>query len=482
MLLPILLSVIPILGGRSAEILPVGDMALLEESTLAVEGGVFTGAYSRMGFHHPGPFYFYLRYPLYLLSGWSHSSFYLTSALIAAISLVFSTVIIRRTSSYGNALIFTGLMSAFLFSISQSIWMSQWNPFVVIFPFILLATASAAAASGRPGLIWVAAAAASFVSQTHLGLLPSSLVLLVYTVVALSIGKKWKRSAVISSLAVIAALWAPVIYGELTSVHGRGNIQLILSSFTEGESSGATLHALSIWVQSVVPIESMILGSGMRNSFISPFRIMFILTAVRLILLSTALFLSWRRKTLFLFHIAAVTLILHITTLVSVFNVRGEIEQYLTTWMSVLSPLSWFAVAGCAVSCLSSSRWKKAGLNLLPIVAAVFALFSIRNQVLRNFSGDPLGYHSEAVELLLQQSWDLSLLNSSSQVLVEIQEDSLWPEMAGLALQLRKRGCIVSVQDEYLFMLHDFPQPFSPDKMLTLTGNGQFELTDPIDK
>src|SRR5258706_2457511 len=51
---------------QAAPYVPVGDLALIESYTIDASGGkLLVGAYSRFGWNHPGPAYFYLLAPFY---------------------------------------------------------------------------------------------------------------------------------------------------------------------------------------------------------------------------------------------------------------------------------------------------------------------------------------------------------------------------------------------------------------------------------
>ena len=53
------------------------DFAVTELYTdLATRGRLLVGPYSRFGWNHPGPFYFYLQAPLYALGGHKAASLY----------------------------------------------------------------------------------------------------------------------------------------------------------------------------------------------------------------------------------------------------------------------------------------------------------------------------------------------------------------------------------------------------------------------
>ena len=56
---------------RSAPVqYPVSDIAVTELYTrLAGHGELLVGPYSRYSWHHPGPFYFYVLWPFYAVSG-----------------------------------------------------------------------------------------------------------------------------------------------------------------------------------------------------------------------------------------------------------------------------------------------------------------------------------------------------------------------------------------------------------------------------
>jgi hypothetical protein len=57
-----------ILARRAQPAFPLADIAVLEIYTReALTGRLLVGPYSRMGWHHPGPLYFYLAAPIYAL-------------------------------------------------------------------------------------------------------------------------------------------------------------------------------------------------------------------------------------------------------------------------------------------------------------------------------------------------------------------------------------------------------------------------------
>ena len=65
-----------------------GDLAVLELGIFdAWDGERLIGPYSRFGWHHPGPLYFYLLLPIYALSRASACALFITSSLIGCAAL-----------------------------------------------------------------------------------------------------------------------------------------------------------------------------------------------------------------------------------------------------------------------------------------------------------------------------------------------------------------------------------------------------------
>ena len=118
MLAPVLLLLGAALTGRGmeADLPATGDYAALELYTrLAAQGRQLLGPYSRFGFHHPGPAYFYASVPLYVLTGERFAGILLTAALVHVVSIAF---ILRRLGRDGGmpALVAGALMLALFLS------------------------------------------------------------------------------------------------------------------------------------------------------------------------------------------------------------------------------------------------------------------------------------------------------------------------------------------------------------------------------
>lgn len=163
----------------------VGDGAVLEIYALhASRGALSVGPYSRFGWNHPGPVYFYALAPAYALSHYREAAL-LASVLI--LNLLVAAALVSVVTRYGGwphaAALVVWLAVYYLRPSAHDGWdfadllSSSWNPHAPLLPFALLLTLSAALAAGHIGVLPFIVVVASFVSQTHVAFLPMSLLI-----------------------------------------------------------------------------------------------------------------------------------------------------------------------------------------------------------------------------------------------------------------------------------------------------------------
>ena len=243
---------------QASPYVPVGDLALIESYTIdASDGKLLVGAYSRFGWHHPGPVYFYLLAPFYELSdrrtvALAAAALYINLASLLAIAWLLLSLRCGRL-----AVVSMTLTALYLFRV-QEILTSSWNPHVLVVPTLLLVALSAALASGRLGLMPLVAGLATFVVQTHVGQAPVALALAGSSAAAALIltrrsgdplARARIRRAVNLSMWVAAALWLLPL-AELVSESARGshgNLPTLWRFFTSpdrhAQSPGAAFAA-----------------------------------------------------------------------------------------------------------------------------------------------------------------------------------------------------------------------------------------------
>ena len=252
---------------RSAS--PASDFALLELSTgEALRGTQLLGPYSRFGWRHPGPAYFYLQAPLYGASGASSASLPVAVLIFNWAALLGVVACLRRWVDQATVPIFAlALFLVYGLYLGPGFLYNIWNPAVTILPLCVFLILCAGLACGRTIVLPIVAGLGSFLVQTHVGYLPC------VAAGALTSGALWLRLRrrdgdvvtspllpMILAVATLAALWTMPLVEQMT--RDPGNMSLILRFFS-GESAGHTWgEALAIvtreiaWPWSVHPVRN----------------------------------------------------------------------------------------------------------------------------------------------------------------------------------------------------------------------------------
>ncbi len=233
-------------AASSRRAFPIGDFALIESYTLlATQRKLVVGPYSRYGWHHPGPLYFWLAAPFYALAKFKTSGIHIAVQCINASSLLVAAWIAARFAS-------PALIAAVFVAIVGYLWrawhifVSMWNPHVPVLPTIALTFVCAAIACGEVALIPLAAFLASFVAQTSIGLLPCAAGLCVIALLS---------AAAKSHLA--GGVWIDAPHQE-----GRQSDHLVKGRRFDAAFAGVVLAALTIAFWSVTRVEGLIPAYG----------------------------------------------------------------------------------------------------------------------------------------------------------------------------------------------------------------------------
>lgn len=161
------------LFGRA--IYEAGDPA--SNSMLTIEAKHFellTGHYSRVGFHHPGPAYFYIQAAgewlfhdvLHMVPAAYNGQVIAIMALNAALLALTLTILYSWVRSSMATLAAAGVMLIFLAKHTQLVC-STWIPHACFAPFLLLLFAAASVATGRLRHLWIMVFAGSLLVHGH---------------------------------------------------------------------------------------------------------------------------------------------------------------------------------------------------------------------------------------------------------------------------------------------------------------------------
>jgi hypothetical protein len=219
---------------------------------------------------------------------------------------------------------------------------SPWNPHVIVLPTMALIVVCAAILSGRAGLLPLAAAMATCVAQTHLGVLPS---VLVVSAIALSavLGawvserdpvKRRRLVRIVSvTLGVLVVLWALPIWDR--STHTR-QLHEALAVFRRPHGASQPLRsAYAAWTDMLAGIAR----PDLRLAEGSPFRRSRIPWAegwagAQVALLAITAFVAARAGRRFGAALAALLVLASLTALWSATRIQDAIVDHEVFWIS----------------------------------------------------------------------------------------------------------------------------------------------------
>jgi len=479
LLAPVLLVAFRAVLSGMPDLAAEGDLAMLDISTRNLaEGRSLLGPYSRFGFNHPGPAYLFLRIPLCLIAGGSGSASYVTVPLIIAVCLSAAFVLVKKSCGYTVSIVFCLLMLLYMMQTSPVVWLRDWNPFVIIFPFLLFVLACAAVASGRTGWFPAAVVCGSLVAQTHLGGAPVVLALMLLILPvrrlfapALTGNEGLPGRPIVTGLVLGVALWLPVIVQEF--VPGEGNVTRIIR-FLDGNPSGIGLKsALREWSGALTASEMGLLAPRFLRSLGILHHAVLLVALFRLFLITgCAVLLRKTGRGRFMGSLATLLIVAHTVMFLAVLQVRGDLHEYLFCWFSVTSPLSWFVLAGTLAVFAPGVTSRFRVLPLVITLAAAYIAFSVvlRTGVLEEGVFDPLSVHHEGVEQL-SEALGAFLTDHGGSWYIEPVPGDLWPVSAGVVNRLSAGGFDIHLDPFFGSLTGTEPPAASMPLILTGTGS-----------
>lgn len=482
--LGILLSPLLLISARVAlsgtpDLAVEGDLAMLDISTRNLaEGRSLLGPYSRFGFNHPGPAYLFLRMPLCLITGGSGSASYITVPLIIAACLTAAFILVRRSCGDTVSIVFCLLILLYLMQTSPVVWLRDWNPFVIIFPFLLFVSACSAVASGRTGWFPAAVVCGSLVAQTHLGGAPVVLALLLSIIPARRLfgrvmpgeGGRVARPVVVG-LVLGVALWLPVLIQELAP--GDGNVTRIIRFMGENPSGVGFKAALREWSGALTTSEIGFLAPRLLRSRGILFQVVFVIALLRLFFITgCAVLLRKTARSPFIGALAALLIVAHLVMFFGVLQVRGDLHEYLFCWFSVTSPLSWLVFIGTMAVFTGG---KTSRFHVIPFILTLLAV-PVAGSVVRRLEVfdtgvfDPLGYHNDGVECLSKGLEAFLNDHGGRSWFLEPDPRELWPVSVGVVNRLSGRGYDIHLDPFFGSLVGTAPPAAAT--ALVLTGGG----------
>ncbi len=335
---------------------PLGDQATIALRVLEVGTShtPLVGVYSRFGWSHPGPLFFYALALTYRLTFDRTDGLLLGVVLINALALVLIPWAFVRRGGITLAALGVACFGFALWTLGASFLWYPWNPTAALLPFAAALALTFAVSCGSARAIPVLAAVASFLVQTHVEYAPAAVGLAVCAVVGY-----WRahaapldppeqrrseplRVSLLVTGAVLVVAWFPPVLDAL--LHRGGNLRALLRF---GFSSHQTL-GLSTAVKIMsdeVSLRGPWLGfhepvSGIFQGGVAPLGTP--VPAGLILLLAATAVAAWRHDRLALRLCLIVLVTLGLATL-SVSNIVGTPYPYLIYFVRVVAAATWLA-------------------------------------------------------------------------------------------------------------------------------------------
>jgi hypothetical protein len=460
--LPVFILACVVAARWTPPIVTTADIAVVELYTdLASHGRLLLGPYSRFGWHHPGPLYFYLQAPLYAASNRAGASLYAGAVAInvLAYAALLWTIVRERRPVLAIAVGVACLALAVRF---PRLIASPWTAHVTILPALACLGLAAAVASGRSRLLAATAFTASFVVQTDLALVPPML-----AVVALTLGAVVLRAArdtaapirdLMLALLVSVAVWAlPLL--EAARHHG-GNLSTLWQFFTHaGGRPHSAREALIAWSDSLAGLarpELVLAWGGPLRPSGTVWTIAVACTLMALVTIVT--FHAVRTRRVFDGWFGTMTVAAALASLWSLTRVRDDFFDHEVFWLVALGAVAAAAVLAAAAERVLSHALaiERAAPRVLAILIAAALILAVLD--FRNFVGFQQRWPGQRDVLTAVAAIEAYFDREHSRAAV-VEVDTAWGQGVSIVLRLRQHHRRIAVSPGNLFMFTDALAP-----------------------
>ena len=433
-----------------------GDGAALELGTLhAARLAQFVGPYSRFGWNHPGPAFFYLAVPLYELLGERGPALNLFVFLANYVTVVAIVLTARRLRGFTFATIVAALISCFALSGVPFLLANEWNPIFPMLPLVLLVLLSVQLSLGAGYPLPLFAFVASLIVQTHVGYVPAVCAIMAVPLISrwCGCGQAWGHVLCAArvrrwpTLTVLVACW--ILPLTETVIDPPGNLSRVVGFFLLRGFSTHSLGVLLSTVATQIAVLPWALWGTLRHTALAPPELPI---AVLIALIESggvivALVLAKANGDAVSEWFARMTLGLLLVTIPAVLSIRGEILFYLTAWISTIG-----LMAGITFIAALLTRFDETiGTSYTGLVGIVGAVALIGLSVTSPVPRSPVIRQPDLETKQLADTVEAFLRSADvKDVGVYIASRETWPTAVAIILQLYKHGIQIHVEDEWV--------------------------------
>jgi hypothetical protein len=413
---------------------------------------VLLGPYSRDGWFHPGPAYYYALALPYRALGSTSRAMLVGALLFNGASVAGMAVLARRYG--GQSLYYLTLLGCAVFAgaLGASFLRDPWNPYLPVLPFGVLVFLTWAAARGERWAIPGSVAVASFVVQTHVGFAPLALGLFVWGMVMFAV-RTWRapddgapadrrRALVWPIVATVVALlvfWVPPVIDQI--VHEPGNFGRVLNYFTHPSSITHTFAEgwRLVCAQFALPPQ-WVTGPGALTDFTGEPALLYQGARLPLLLLAfaAAMVLLWKRKETNTFVLGITVVLAFGLGVVSLMRTIGPAYEYRLHWALLLGMLA--GVVTLAALWDEIVKRRPAAMRVLTALAlGGLGVFAVAGSIGAVRADMPLEPQSRVLGRLITRT-RAALPDGNGEVVVSGKSFAALEYEAGLLLALERAG------------------------------------------
>jgi hypothetical protein len=467
---PMLAAALPLLIQRPL-IYADGDYAVDELAlTNSEHFQQLLGNYSRFGWSHPGPAWFYLLDTIYAPLGSQTWSFLVAVLLVNALAAALVVAVAwRASSSWIVALAGCGILLAYVGSVGAGTFRDPWPPWAVILPMAVFILLAAVGAAGSTPAIVAAMLLGSYEIQVDIGTTaPVGVMGIAMLVLRLGgdllsrrapfwsdlAGSRRRQGVVVAGLALLLVMWLPPLVQEVSGP-GRGNLTQVARFFLAphpkyhlretASAVGRLLAAFPFGPRPAIEDTTVTSPSLLYEAVVAAF-----VALAAALALAGAFARDRFLQSLGILLVAAVVCVVLVAR-----EVVGPFYPFVLYWVTILPVVLAIGLVTLAVRFALRLSWRppravpRAGVVLLGAVVLLLAAGQAMSFLALPQVGPLNGRATTA-------AWRLTATALSGRprqpVLVEIDTLEMWPIAAGVALQLEKRGDPVRVTPDWVFM------------------------------
>jgi hypothetical protein len=459
-------------------VIPAADTAVTETSVIDASHLTQTlGPYSRFGWSHPGPAWFYLLAPVYrLLGGRSYALAVGCLVLLAVTASAIVVLMARRYGGLGGVLAALAVL-AYVHAVGLDLLRNPWNPWAILLPMGLLVLLAAAGAAGSAASLLGALVVGSFVVQTHV-----STVVAVVAVIAAGMllarltrgmgaprPARAGRVALAVAGAAIVAMWTPPLVQQATGHPGNLGQLVHYVRHPHGSFGGQTFapyvpgdhpsigEAVSTTglELGVLPFGGSSALSGSGDQGVPGPRWRTVALLVYGVGSLALLLLGLLRHERFALAAGVITLVGTAAAAVSVTRVVGPLFPYLVAWVTAIPIVFWLGWAALGIAALQRRP------RLQPALAAAAAALVVAAAGAETVAATRLGPLSDTATAIgpdpvAERLWTLVHqrldAHPGGPVLVRIASLDTWPAAATILDQFYREGRPAAVDPQWVFL------------------------------